>query len=1210
MKYIIYILLFFSIGIAAKAQLPSSTFPSRIFNGNTKASWIILDSPVVNPILDTFNARYPGTQLVRIQGGDTAFWFSAGGHLWFRGLLNRDTASLSNRINLKLNITDTIGKWLAQSTRLVDTMYRVNDSTVGYAIKGSPYTFQILGRSSGGGGGGSGTVTSVALSMPSAFSVSGSPITTSGTLNVTMPGLSTQYVRANGTVATTDTGMIPNFYLKVRSLLSGTSPIVYNSTTGGISIPDANNTGTKGAATFNNSDFTDNGAGLISLRNPPGGPAVDTIFRIPGIDSIYFKINGTQHAILDSAGGGGGGGTVTSVSGTTNRISVINPTTTPVVDIAATYVGQTSITTLGTIGTGVWNGTTIGPTFGGTGQNTVTTGDLLYGSASNTWSKLADVSTGNALISGGVGTAPSWGKIDLTTHVTGILPIANGGTGTSSPSLVAGTNVTITGSWPNQTINSTGGSGSPGGSNTQVQFNDAGSFGGDAGFVYDKTSNTIVVDSARLLNLRINQDPYNADSVHFRGTSITVGVGQTTGNRYSTVLSNKLNSIESNAGISGATLLNQGVANIPTLPVFSRAKYRWIVLEWGVNDINNAGTDSTAFDTTYREYIDTLVIARGWPASRIVILAPSYIDPVAFPTSTLAKQQKFRGATYSIAIAKGTKWVDIYSAELYRNPTNLLVDGIHPNDYGAYVYVNSIYKEIGDSVMSTDQNMSINGYVEFQRLKLRNSDTATYKSVVIGQDSTGNVIRYSKDQIIQNSTTLPTPQGASISLVGGGYFGNVTSPTAVEVIQVNGMIKGTSLRATGSSPSGLTGEGVEIDYIGGKGVIFGYDRDASAPKPLSLNFLGEPVMINTTTPSGGTDELLQVSSGGVNSKFGRFTGFLSGTGYAGAAAEIGVASSTAVLVGYDRTAATGINLNLGFGLSPFVVVGSNTVTGSAPFQVNSMARFSDAVMINRSALVGTEKLSVNGNINAKADSIGTPVNMLYMDDSGNIKKAAVPGISATTIYNGDGTLSGNRTVTGSSNSLTFDGLFNFRVNANTFLLAKSTPGTVYTTAVIGPDNAYEIGYTPTPTVYSKGTGIIIDTNNNASLGTAQIPSSAPLYATGSAFADGFQNQSGNFLLVTSITSNATVDLAKNFYTIDATSGNITITLPAASAAFGAGMALDLIFKRIDNSGNTVTIQRATSPGTDTIDGATSFTLPSQYDSKKIRATSTSAWSLY
>ena len=48
------------------------------------------------------------------------------------------------------------------------------------------------------------------------------------------------------------------------------------------------------------------------------------------------------------------------------------------------------------------------------------------------------------------------------TTVVGLDPplsITMGGTGTSSPSLVAGSNVAITGSWPNQTISSSGGSG-------------------------------------------------------------------------------------------------------------------------------------------------------------------------------------------------------------------------------------------------------------------------------------------------------------------------------------------------------------------------------------------------------------------------------------------------------------------------------------------------------------------------------------------------------------------------------------------------------------------------------------------------------------------------------------------------------------------------------------------------------------------------------
>lgn len=47
--------------------------------------------------------------------------------------------------------------------------------------------------------------------------------------------------------------------------------------------------------------------------------------------------------------------------------------------------------------------------------------------------------------------------LPLTSGVTGILPLANGGTGTATPSLVQGTNITITGTFPNQTINAASG---------------------------------------------------------------------------------------------------------------------------------------------------------------------------------------------------------------------------------------------------------------------------------------------------------------------------------------------------------------------------------------------------------------------------------------------------------------------------------------------------------------------------------------------------------------------------------------------------------------------------------------------------------------------------------------------------------------------------------------------------------------------------------
>lgn len=76
---------------------------------------------------------------------------------------------------------------------------------------------------------------------------------------------------------------------------------------------------------------------------------------------------------------------------------------------------------------------------GGTGISSYTIGDLLYATGATTLGKLADVATGNVLLSGGVATAPSWGKVGLTTHVSGILALANGGTGADLSGSAAGT---------------------------------------------------------------------------------------------------------------------------------------------------------------------------------------------------------------------------------------------------------------------------------------------------------------------------------------------------------------------------------------------------------------------------------------------------------------------------------------------------------------------------------------------------------------------------------------------------------------------------------------------------------------------------------------------------------------------------------------------------------------------------------------------------
>ena len=75
--------------------------------------------------------------------------------------------------------------------------------------------------------------------------------------------------------------------------------------------------------------------------------------------------------------------------------------------------------------------TAISPADGGTGLRSYSVGDLIFASGETTLSKLSDVATGNVLISGGVGVAPSYGKVALDTHVSNILGISNGGTNSS-----------------------------------------------------------------------------------------------------------------------------------------------------------------------------------------------------------------------------------------------------------------------------------------------------------------------------------------------------------------------------------------------------------------------------------------------------------------------------------------------------------------------------------------------------------------------------------------------------------------------------------------------------------------------------------------------------------------------------------------------------------------------------------------------------------
>jgi len=200
----------------------------------------------------------------------------------------------------------------------------------------------------------------------------------------------------------------------------------YNDTTGKMSMSLSQNLQTSASPTFVNltlsGDAAVNGGDITTSQ---------TTFNLINTTATTLNIGGagTTINVGNASGQVNFAGDVNVATGKVyeiNNVSVLSNTT------LGSSVVTSSLTSVGTIATGTWNATTIAVNKGGTGLTSYAVGDIVYASASTTLTKLAGVATGNALISGGVGVAPSWGKIALTTHVSGTLPVANGGTGVTT----------------------------------------------------------------------------------------------------------------------------------------------------------------------------------------------------------------------------------------------------------------------------------------------------------------------------------------------------------------------------------------------------------------------------------------------------------------------------------------------------------------------------------------------------------------------------------------------------------------------------------------------------------------------------------------------------------------------------------------------------------------------------------------------------------
>ena len=146
------------------------------------------------------------------------------------------------------------------------------------------------------------------------------------------------------------------------------------------------------------------------------------------------------------------------------------------------------------------------------------------------------LTNGGALGTPSSGTATNLTGLPLSTGVTGLLPVANGGTGTATPALVAGTNVTISGTWPNQTINASGGGGSG-------DVTGPASSTDNAVARFDSTTGKIIQNSGVVIN-----DSGEVTVGVWKGTEVGLSYGGTGASTASQARGNILPSYTGNAG--------------------------------------------------------------------------------------------------------------------------------------------------------------------------------------------------------------------------------------------------------------------------------------------------------------------------------------------------------------------------------------------------------------------------------------------------------------------------------------------------------------------------------------------------------------------------------------------------------------------------------------------------------------------------------------
>jgi len=548
---------------------------------------------------------------------------------------------------------------------------------------------------------------------------------------------------------------------------------------------------------------------------------------------------------------------------------------------SSTALVNTASLTLG------WTGQ-LGVTRGGTGLGSVTQGDLLYGSASNTISSLAkDTNATRYLSNTGTSNNPAWAQISLSNGVTGTLPVANGGTGLTSL----------------------------GSANQLLGVNAAA--GAQEYKTLSGTSNQITVThGVGTITLSTPQDIATGSSPTFAGMTIT---GATT--------------IASNGGSNGLTLTQDWVlrrenAVTGNLYFDNSGNTRVSVTPAGVVNIAGLTASQAVFTDSSKNLVSNAITGSG----NVVMSA----SPTLTGTLTAANAQFSGDAGFGLSVANATSYIQGVSGSATglavggNTPAIVLTDTDDATNYrlqlyqtgaGGYLLEKSTSLTLGASnafqfvLQSTGATITAD-YTTPQLKIVRAADTGQYVSITAGGGADNLTVHSSnttyRDFAIKFTNTTPaTTTAATFNSSGMNGVLGATTPADASV---------TTLSATGTTTIGSGGTlGALLNVAkasGGGTVDFGvynsdtanaashaqvriYTNGAGSGDPIvnwevngvTRYYMGidnsnsDKLVIGTGYTPGGAD-IVSIATGAVD-----ITGTLSASGVVAANSGLSVRSS-------------------------------------------------------------------------------------------------------------------------------------------------------------------------------------------------------------------------------------------------------------------------------------------------------------------------------